>query len=213
MSHREAGLACWSGADFAPPRGVRIAPLAPHRTVRLLAAGVLTVLTVAGSHAQTSAVPSLLVPADPGARVPAVVSERLDTLQSRAARANVSALAADEFDVEVSPGLTLRAHLDRRDSHRNGARTWAGHVVGEPLSTVTVVEMNGLLQGAIRTLTAAYSIEPAPGGAFHVVRQVDADATGVGLDPITPSALAPPAADDVPPVGGDDASTFDIVVY
>ncbi len=191
---------------------MRIALVASHRTVRLLAAGVLTALTVAGGHAQTTAVPSLLVPADATARVPAAVSGRLDTLEARAARANLSALAGDEFDVEVSPGLTLRARIDRRDTHRNGARTWAGHVVGEPLSTVTVVEMNGLLQGAIRTLTAAYSIEPAPGGAFHVVRHVDPDATGVGLDPITPEALAP-VAGDVPPVGGDDASTFDIVVF
>ena len=39
--------------------------------------------------------------------------------------------------------------------------------------------MNGVLQGSIRTLQASYSIEPAGGGAFHVVRQVDADATGV----------------------------------
>ena len=201
------------GVDFAPQRGVRLAHRPPDWAIRLLVAGVLTVLTIAGGNAQTSAVPSLLVPADAGARVPTALSGRLDTLESRAARANVSALTADEFDVEVSPGLTLRARIDRRDTHRNGARTWAGHVVGEPMSTVTVVEMQGLLQGAIRTLDAAYSIEPAPGNAFHVVRQVDPDATGVGLDPIVPSALEPPAAGDEPPVAGDDASTFDIVVF
>ncbi len=211
-SRVHGGLPPAVGVDFALPRGVRVVHRSPHRAIRLLAAGVLILLTVAGGHAQTSAVPSLLLPADASARVPAAVSGRLDTLNSRAARANLSALAVDEFDVEVSPGLTLRARRDRRDTHRNGARTWAGHVVGEPLSTVTVVELNGLLQGAIRTLTAAYSIEPAPGGAFHVVRQVDPDATGVGLDPITPAAFAP-AAGDVPPVAGDDASTFDILVF
>ena len=192
---------------------MRIAPLALRRAVRVFVAGVLTVFTVAGSDAQTSTVPALLVPADADARVPSVVSARLDTVQARTARANVSALASDEFDVEVSPGVTLRARLDRRESHRNGANTWAGHVVGEPLSTVTVVELKGLLQGSIRTLTASYSIEPGPGGAFHVVRQVDADATGVGLEPIVPAGLAPPDASDLPPVGGDDASTFDIVVF
>ena len=192
---------------------MRIAPLALRRAVRVFVAGVLTVFTVAGSDAQTSTVPALLVPADADARVPSVVSARLDTVQARTARANVSALASDEFDVEVSPGVTLRARLDRRESHRNGANTWAGHVVGEPLSTVTVVELKGLLQGSIRTLTASYSIEPGPGGAFHVVRQVDADATGVGLEPLLPAGLAPPDASDLPPVGGDDASTFDIVVF
>ena len=194
------------------PVRVRIAHRSSHRATRLLVVGVLTVLTVASGLAQTSGVPSLLVPADAGARVPTALSGRLDTLDSRAARANVSALTADEFDVEVSPGRSLRARLDRRDGHRTGARAWAGHVVGESLSTVTVVEMNGLLQGSIRTLTAAYSIEPAPGSAFHVVRQVDPDATGVGLDPIVPSALESPASDE-PPVAGDDASTFDIVVF
>ena len=86
---------------------MRIAPLALRRAVRLFIAGALTVVTVVGSHAQTSAVPALLVPTDASLRVPAAVSGRVDTLQARTALANVSALAADEFDVEVSPGVTL----------------------------------------------------------------------------------------------------------
>ncbi len=170
-------------------------------------------MALATGHAQAPTVPSLLLPADASARVPAAVLGRLDTLQARAARANLPALAGDEFDVEVTPGRTLRARLDRRENHRNGAKTWAGHVVGEPFSTVTVVEMQGVLQGSIRTLQSAYSIEPAAGGAFHVVRQVDADATGVELDPLSANAPAPPPPNDLPPAAGDNGSTFDIVVF
>ncbi len=177
-----------------------------------MAVGLFTAVALATGHAQAPSVPSLLLPADASERVPAAVLRRLDTLQAWAARANVPALSSDEFNVEVTPGRTLRARLDRRDNHRNGAKTWAGHVVGEPLSAVTVAEMNGVLQGSIRTLQAAYSIEPANGGAFHVARQVDADATGMDLEPLAANAPPPPAS-DLPPVAGDNGSTFDIVVF
>ncbi len=175
--------------------------------------GLFTAVALATGSAQAPAVPSLLLPADASARVPAAMLGRLDTLQARATRANLPALAGAEFDVEVTPGRTLRARLDRRENHRNGAKTWAGFLVGEPLSSITVVEMQGVLQGSIRTLQAAYSIEPADGGAFHVVRQVDADATGVELDPLSATAPAPPSASDLPPMAGDNGSTFDIVVF
>ena len=181
------------------------------RAARLLAAALLTALTVAGTQAQAPAVPSLLTAAAPGDRVPAAMTSRLDTLQVRAVHANLTALLADAFDIEVTPGKSLRAQLDRRETHRNGAKTWAGHLVGEPLSSITVVEMNGVVQGAIRTLTSAYSIEPAPGGNFLVVRHVDADATGFDAEPLTANAPAP--AFDSPPAAGDDGTTFDILVF
>ena len=45
----------------------------------------------------------------------------------------------------------------------------------------------------MRLLDGAYSIEPAAGGPLHLVRLVDAGATGAELDPL------------LPPVGGADA--------
>ena len=186
----------------------------PHSPLsRLLLAVLAATSVVVGGSAQAPAVPSLLLPATAGARVPAAVLARVDTLQARAARTNLSALTATEFDVEVTPGRTLRARLDRRESHRNGAQTWAGHAVGEPLSTVTVVTMNGVVQGSIRTLDGAWLIEPAPGGAFSIVRQVDADATGTDAEPFTPPPAPNPTVADPPVAAGDDGSTFDILVF
>ncbi len=175
---------------------------------------LIAATALAGLGAQGPAVPALLLPAGPAARVPAAVLARVDTLQASVARANLSALAGAEFDVTVTPGRTLRARLDWRDDHRNGAHTWAGHLAGEPLSTVTVVVMDGVVQGSIRLLDEAWLIEPAPGGAYSVVRRVDPDATGTDTEPLVPDVAAPSAlAGDAPAVAVDDGSTFDILVF
>lgn len=190
---------------------MRIASSSPTSLVaRLVFALIFAGLTVAGTQAQGPAVPSLLLPAPASARVPAAVSSRIDTLQARPVQANLTALAADSFDVEVAPGRIVRAVLDRRESSGIGAQTWVGHVAGEPLSTVTLVAMNGVVQGSVRLLDASYSLETGPGNVL-VMRQVDADAVGAGLEPI--QVDVPPVAGDAPPVAGDDGSTFDILVF
>ncbi len=88
---------------------------------------------------------------------------------------------------------------------------------GEPLSTVTIVAMNGVVQGSIRLLGEAWLIEPAPGGVYSVVRRVDPDATGRDAEPVMPdpAALAALAADAPAAAGAaaDDGSTFDILVF
>ncbi|HUU32541.1 MAG TPA: zinc-dependent metalloprotease family protein [Vicinamibacterales bacterium] len=181
---------------------------------RLIVAGLIAASSAASGSAQAPAVPALLLPATAGARVPAAVLARVETLGARAAQANLQALAAAEFDVEVTAGRTLRARLDRRESHRNGAQTWAGHAIGEPLSTVTIVAMGGVVQGSIRTLDGAWLIEPAPGGTFSIVRQVDADAIGTDAEPLLPPPAPPGSAiADAPTGAGDDGGTFDILVF
>lgn len=168
------------------------------------------VLGAAGAGAQAPAVPALLVSADSGARVPTAVSSRIDTLQSRPVNVAMSALAAATIDIELTSGRVVRAELDRRESHRNGAQTWSGHVVGEPLSSVTLVSRDGVVQGSVRLLDASYSIEPAEGGPLHLVRLVDTDATGVELEPLR--AEPEPAAPADEPIGNDDGTTFDVFV-
>lgn len=171
-------------------------------------------LTLAvGGHAQSPAVPALLVAPSPGARVPLSVALRSDTLQSRPVSVNAAALAAEVLDIELAPGRIVRARLDRRETHRSGAQTWAGHVPAEPLSSVTLVASGGILQGSVRMLDGAYSIEPAAGGPVHVVRLVDADATGIGLEPVAPAVDAPPVNADTPPVAADDGSIIDVLVF
>jgi hypothetical protein len=174
------------------------------------------VAAVTSGGAQGPAVPGLLGEPEPGARVPAMVVNRLETLQSRPTRINFSAIDADVLDLALTGGRVVRARLDRREFSRNGAQTWAGHIPGEPLSSVTLVVNGGVLQGSVRTLDGAYSIEPAEGGPLHVVRLVDTDAVGAELDPI-PAGDAPAVAfdapPDAPPVAGDDANTIDVVAF
>ena len=123
---------------------------------------------------------------------------------------NAAAFAATLLDIELTGGRMVRAVLDRRETHRSGAATWAGHVEGEPFSSVTLVTNGGVLQGSVRLLDGAYSIEPASGGPLHLVRLVDVDAVGSDLEPVVPVPDLPAASDPV--IGGDDASTFDVLV-
>jgi len=186
--------------------------LLPSRRRRWLAGVCLFLLGLAsGGRAQQPAVPSLFGAAAPGARVPQFVAQRVDTLQSRAVTVNTSALAAEWLDLELTSGRVVRARLDRRENHRGGAQTWAGHVEGEDLSSVVLVSQGGILQGSVRTLDGAYSIEPVADGPQHVVRLVDASATGTDLEPLLPPVEAPPVGGDV--IAGDDGSTIDVLVF
>ncbi len=173
---------------------------------------ILSALTT-GGRAQGPVVPALLGAPFPGARVPQDVVQRPDTLQSRAVSVNTTALAADVLDIELVSGRVVRAEIDRRERHRDGAETWAGHIPGEPLSSVTLVSYAGVLQGSVRTLDGAFSIEPAAGGPLHLVRLVDATATGVDLEPLLPPVEAPSFSADDPPIAGDDGSTIDVLVF
>ncbi|MFN7978591.1 MAG: M12 family metallo-peptidase [Vicinamibacterales bacterium] len=163
--------------------------------------------------AQTPVVPALFgAPAD--ARVPAAMAGAIDTVQSRAVAVNTAALAASTIDIALTGGRVVRAVLDRRESSVVGTATWAGHVEGEPLSSVTLVTNGGILQGSVRLLDGSYSIEPAGGGPQHVVRLVDTTQFVDDLGPIVPPApdAASLAAAAAPAVANDDGSTFDVLV-
>lgn len=196
---------------------MRILPAHPagrflsRRAVASLA--VLMAATAVTGRAQGPAVPALLGPSAPGARVPAVLAQRIDTLQARPVSVNAAALAGDAFDLELEPGRVVRAVLDRRETHRNGVQVWAGRLPDAPLSSVTMAWQDGVVQGSIRTLDAAYSLEPVGAAGVHVLRQVDANATGAELEPLVPDLpLAPLAAGDAP-VAGDDGGTFDVIAF
>ncbi len=195
-------------------RSVRVpSTLSSSRGRVLVGVGLLLTVLASGGRAQGPAVPSLLGAASPGARVPLVVTQRVDTLQARPVSVNTGALSADVIEIELTSGRIVRARVDRRDRHRGGAETWAGHIPGEPLSSVTLVSYGGVLQGSVRTLDGAYSIEPAAGGPLHLVRLVDAGATGADLEPLLPPEDTSPSGADGPPVAGDDGSTIDVLVF
>ncbi|MFI5078741.1 MAG: hypothetical protein ACHQRO_15440 [Vicinamibacteria bacterium] len=182
-----------------------------RRSIACCLLGLFAALSVGGiqGRAQQPAVPSLLQPlAD--ARMLAGAAQP-STLDARAVSVNLDALAANVIDVQVPSGLVVRAELDRRERHGNGAQTWAGHVADAPYSSVTLVSFEGVVQGSIRTLDGAYSLEPA-GPGLHLIRQVEPRLLPPELEPIAaPADAADPTTDD-PPIAGDDASTIDVLV-
>ena len=164
-----------------------------------------------GLHGMASqpAVPGLFVDRpDLAARLQDVASQP-DTLRARSAAVNLAALDQDLIDLALFDGTTLRAVLDHRIGNADGSASWSGRVDGDALSAVTFVRAGNIVQGAIRTIDAAYTIEPLPGAALHAIRQVDLSQLGPELPPLVPTTTALQAAAlDDPPMSGDDGSTF-----
>lgn len=147
------------------------------------------------------------VQADPLARI----VQRADTVQARATVVNLAALDSDVMDVAVAPGRTLRVRLDRRTLNPDGSASWSGRVDDAPLSDATFVRSGNIVQGSLRTLDTAWSLEPMDAGGSHVIREIDLQAMGAELPPrIPPQQFA--AAADPPPTSGDDGTVFDVLV-
>ncbi len=90
-------------------------------------------------------------------------------------------------------------------------RPGPGTSLNAPYSSVTLVSLAGVVQGSIRTLDGAYSLEPA-GPGVHVIRQVDPRLLPPELEPLAAPADAMDPTTDNPPIAGDDASTIDVLV-
>jgi hypothetical protein len=187
-----------------------------HRLLALVALTVLVALSSARGSAMQPQAPSLLADPAPGATAApdtslATAASRRDTVAVRAMAVNLAALDAPAMELPLFPGMTLRAILTRRTVNRDGSESWAGEVQDEPLSSATFVRLGDVLQGSIRLLGAAYSIEPLAGSTLHIVRQVDLSQLGEELPPRVPD-LPPDAPFDTPPIMGDDGNTFDVLV-
>ena len=181
----------------------------PGNWLRLLGMAAVMALAVVTVRAQGPQVAQLLG----AARTFSIQggAARSDTLRATTVSVDPAALAADVLDIAVTPEVTLRATLDRRELLPGGGQAWAGHVPGDALSAITLVSQAGAFQGSIRTTTAAYSIEPS--GAGYVVRQLDTSLTPPELAPIeTPAGAVAAAALADPPIAQDDGSTLDVLV-
>ena len=173
----------------------------------VLAAGVPAL----GGRAEQSPAPSLLTdaPSTPSVGLRTAVA-RPEVVRSRATTVNMTALDGELVDVAVASDRTLRARLVGRIRHPDGSESWAGQVEGEPLSAVTFVRSGNILQGSVRTLSAAYSIEPLGADGLHTVSEIDLQSAGPELPARIPPAM--PALADTPPMSADDGSQFDLLV-
>jgi Metallo-peptidase family M12B Reprolysin-like/Bacterial Ig domain len=175
---------------------------------------LLLVATASGLHGMASQppVPGLFVDRPDLAAVRQDAADRPDTVRARPAAVNLAALDQDAIDLSLFDGTTLRATLDRRSGNADGSASWSGRVDGDPFSAVTFVRAGNIVQGAIRTVDAAYTIEPLPDTALHAIRQVDLSQLGPELPPLVPPTTALQAAIDDPPMPGDDGTMFDVLV-
>ena len=138
-----------------------------------------------GRRAEQSPPPSLLTDAPstlPEPPFPPRVA-RPEIVQSRATMVNLAALDGELIDVAVAPDRTLRGTAREPDPTCRRIRIVGGQIEGEPLSAATFVRAGNILQGSIRTLDAAYSLEPLGADGLHAIREVDLQSTGEELPP------------------------------
>lgn len=161
--------------------------------------------------AQTQQPVDLFLPAPSGLLQPAATTlARFDTVSTRTVVFNPAALTAERLAIEPVGGLVLTAVLQRLDSRPDGSATWNGTIEGQPYSTVTLARVGTAVQGSLRTLDAAFSIEPIGDSGLHVVRQIDTSQYGAELEPLVPPAGLLDTPADIPSV--DSGGTFDVLV-
>ena len=182
------------------------------RPARAAAYLALALLAVVGIGAQERSVPALLNTVSAPAERLSAVESRPETVNAETVTVNRAAMAADVLDLALTGGVVVRAELDRRDALGGGAEAWSGHVPGAPMSSVTLVAMDGVLQGSIRTLDATWSIEPSADGPLHVVRQIDGSALPRELPPLEAPASPEALAANPSEATADDGGTIDVLV-
>ena len=104
----------------------------PGNWSRLLILAAVMALAVVTVRAQGQQVAQLLGPARTGTVPDAALAARANTLHATAVSVDPAALAADVLDIAVTPDVTLRATLDRREPLPGGGQAWSGRVPGEP---------------------------------------------------------------------------------
>lgn len=105
--------------------------------------------------------------------------------------------------------VARRQHVERTD---DGSQIWSGTVEGEPLSAVTFVQVDDVVQGSIRSSRGTFSLEPLASGPDHLLRQVDPQQTAEERLPLVPPPA--PRLDTARSLAMDDGSTIDLfVVY
>lgn len=180
------------------------------RTLALLPLFVLAAYS-AGPAAQGPPSIDLFMPAPAGvAESLSAALARPDTMSARGVAVNLAAFDAQRLQIDLFGGASLVADRVEIDAPVSGAQVWNGTIPGSPLSSVTLVEVEGSVQGSIRTLDATYSIEPLAAEGMYALRQVDASQSRPELPPLEAPASDAAADLDVPQV--DNGSRIDVLV-
>ncbi len=153
----------------------------------------------------------LFAPA-PAGLVPSSMAalDRADTVAARVTALNPAAFDAERLRIELFGGMSVVAERRVVDAPASGARVWDGTIPGSPMSSVTLVQAEGVVQGSIRTLDATFSIAPVAGNGLYALRQVDTSRLRPELPPR--EAPTPDLAADLESPQLDNGTTFDLLV-
>lgn len=184
----------------------------PHRTVLLLALIAASVALVApASRAQSPQGVDLLVPVpESAASLAAGALDRPDTVAAMLTVVNADALSAAYVRIALPGGDSVLAQRSVGQTQLSSRQAWTGTIPSSPLASATFVSNGSMLQGSIRTLDAAYSIEPVGRDGLHVVRQMDSTQLPPEMEPMVPDLVEEPA--DVYLPQPDDGTVFDVLV-
>jgi hypothetical protein len=112
--------------------------------------------------------------------------------------------------LNLFPGTTFTATLDRLTVESREAFVWSGHLIGDVAGAVTLALRGAVMAGEVRTATALYEIRFA-GGDAHVIRQVDPASFPPDGEPLeAPVDAAAVARADATPLA-DDGSLVDVL--
>jgi len=131
--------------------------------------------------------------------------------RSRIARVASSRLGQDTLHLNLFGDVTLDAHVRPTSPNERDTGVWIGQIDGEPLSAVTFVHADGMVQGSIRSARGAFSIEPIGSGPDHVIRQVDLRYAPPELPPLVPPAQTTAVAPPIPPLPDSTPAVFDVL--
>jgi len=135
---------------------------------------------------------------------------------ARQAEVALDRLTGDRLLLNLFDGVSVEARRQHTEQQPDGTVVWSGQIERDPLSAVTFVRSGTIVQGAIRTASGAYSVEPIGDGPRHVIRPIDTRVVQPELPPLVPPALT---AGDGPVVAAaasphpDDGGTVDVLVF
>jgi len=152
----------------------------------------------------------LFSPAGPAPSQQAVPTGTVE--RSRRTRIVSALMSEDTMSLNLFDDIVVEARRTKV-AGVEGDTTWFGQVDGEPLSAVTFVRVDGILQGSIRTARGVFSVEPVAGGPDYLIRQLNPSAPLPELPPLVPPQ--PPSRIESfrqPDEKVDESDVFEVLV-
>ena len=183
-----------------------LAPRILVHWVAFLVAGLVT-----GVSAQSGDAPFLFRPLPAGAGAPSIANVSPPGIRQRFAEIDPRALEVMPDDVAGSvvrlnlfPDAEFAAEITDRIPTSAGYALW-GHLVGDEMSSVTLVVNGDIVIGSVRTSTGTFSVRSTGESGVVQIQEVDLAALPPGAPPLVPPPTGAPARGDSPLIGSPES--------